>query len=246
MPYQKKFDETLYNKKWLQQKYVTENRNANQVAWLLGCDRGAVLNQLRRFGIHVKDRSEAQVLAPHPGSHAKRPRKKFWETLHNSGWLKEAYQVRGLNASDIARECDASVPSVIEALQREGIYIRGVSRAKIGRPRMKRKPDDELATITLQRRARMMVPEGPCTICPVVGQIVHHKDHNQRNYVRENLELLCKKHHSDQHAIEHDVMREHLASLGVPHIETYLEARQRLLNNPKNAQQRKGEINVQM
>lgn len=43
--------ERLNDKTWMTQAYVIEGRNASQVAGILGCDRSAVLNALRRHGI---------------------------------------------------------------------------------------------------------------------------------------------------------------------------------------------------
>ncbi len=83
MPYTKRFQDTLYSSEWLRRVYIDENRNAAQVGALINADKSAVLSALRRHGIPVKDASEAQKLAPHPGSHAPRPRNKFKTTLHD-------------------------------------------------------------------------------------------------------------------------------------------------------------------
>jgi len=233
MPYDKKYTDTIYNRDWLWKMYIEENRNANQVARIVGCDTGAVLRWLRKFDIPIKDSSEAQKLAPHPGSHAKRLKKKFWDTLHNSGWLKDSYELQGKSASEIAKEVGASVPATIEALQRAGINVRGISRSKIGQLVKKRKCDEELSEIALRKRARNLIPEGPCFICGAVGQHVNHKDRNPRNYSLDNLELLCKKCHSQQHASELHVMIEMLENFEVSYIEIYEAARNKLILSKK-------------
>jgi hypothetical protein len=229
MPYDKRFDTTLYNRDWLYKVYVEENRNAGQVARLLGCDRGAVLRWLRKLDIPVKSTSEACKLAPHPGSHSSRLRKKFWTTLHDEGWLKDAYVTRGLSASEIAREVGASVPATIEALQRAGIYVRGISRAKIGKPRGFR-PDEEVTEQALRARARRSFAEGPCALCGAVGQEVNHKDRNPRHYNQDNLEMLCKKCHAHQHAMELQVLIDRLARTGSSYLDVHNEARTRILS----------------
>ena len=230
MPYQKKFDGTLYNQDWLQKLYVEQQQTATHIGWTIGCDRSAVLRQLRRFNIPVRTNSEAQKLAPHPGSHAPRPRGVFANTLHNPSWLKEAYETNGFNATEVSRLAGSSIPSAIEALQKAGIYVEGISHAKIGRPRINgRKPDEELSLIACQKRARMSVPPGPCAVCGRPGEEVNHKDRNKRNYHKDNLELLCKGCHTRQHCEELQVMQIQLREAGTSYLETYKRGRESLL-----------------
>jgi hypothetical protein len=229
MRYNEKFVNTIYNRDWLWKMYVEENRNAYQLARIIGCDTSTVLRWLRKFDIPVKTMSEAVKLAPHPGSHAPRPRRKFADTLHNKEWLKDVYENKGMNASEIAKEAVSSVYTASLALERAG-YSHSQSNAMMGRPCIKRKPDEELSEITLRKRARASIPEGPCIICGKPGQQVNHKDRNPRNYTLENLELLCPKCHSKQHALELHVMIEMLKSqYNVPYIEIHQIARDRMI-----------------
>ncbi len=44
-------------------------------------------------------------------------------------------------------------------------------------------------------RARRDFPDAPCEICGVFPAQRHHKDGNPLNNVRENIAMLCPKHH---------------------------------------------------
>ena len=130
MPYTKRFEDTLYNEKWLRHHYRGMRWTSERIARLIGCTPSAVLDRLRIFGIPVRSRSQAQHLASHPGSHAPRP-KKCLDTLHDPEWLRKEYETK--NASDIARELGISVPSVIWVLKKAGIARKTISEAKKGR-----------------------------------------------------------------------------------------------------------------
>ena len=227
MPYLTKFKDTLYNKGWLEKAY--ESRNANQVARILDCDRGAVLRQLAKFGIPVKSASEAHKLSPHPGSNAPRPRSRFKETLHNLEWLTQRYSEESLSCTEMARLAGCSIGSVTQALVRNGFQLREAGEIKLGKPNFKRRlPDEAVSTVALRKRARKLVPDGPCVVCGEPGEDVNHKDRNPRNYSLDNLELLCQRCHSGQHNQELWAMIDMLRERGVGYMQIHEEGRRRL------------------
>lgn len=61
-----------------------------------------------------------------------------------------------------------------------------------------RKP--EVGWMTAHYHARNLCPPGPCERCAKPDAIdVHHRDHNFRNNLRENLERLCRSCHIKEH-----------------------------------------------
>ena len=51
-----------------------------------------------------------------------------------------------------------------------------------------------------RRRARQMVPPGPCERCGTMNALdVHHKDHDWTNNAPENLERICRSCHIRDH-----------------------------------------------
>lgn len=228
MPYLKRYEDTLYNPEWLRRVYVDEDRNAAQVAALIGATKGAVLDALRRRGIPVKDASEAQRLAPHKGSSSPRPRGKFKATLHNAEWM--ATRVH-LNASELAREAGCSVPSAQDAMRRYGRTPPTSSDAMAGRAHLKRrKSDGDVRRVTAHRRAREACPDGACVICGGEGEHVNHIDRNWQNNEVRNLERLCSPCHRRQHACEAIVMIEMLAAHGIAYQKVWIDARARILD----------------
>ncbi len=201
MPYTKKFAETLYNPAWLADEYVGKQRSAADLAKEIGTDASAVLRRLQRYGIPVRSNSEAQLLTPHGGSHAPRPRKAK-DTLHNEGWLRERYEKEGFNASEIARLVGVEPPSVFGALRKFGIEVKTRSGAKKGKPNPNRRvPLNTACKSTLMNRANEVCPPGPCGVCGGPGA-VHHIDRNRKNVSPSNLERLCSLCHGRQHRLE--------------------------------------------
>lgn len=236
MPYHKSFKGTLYNKEWLYRVYVTENRNATQVGELIGCDKSAVLNWLRKLDIAVKNASEAQKLAPHLGSHSPRPRNKFRGTLHNPEWMAARAH---LNASEIARDAGCSVPAAQEAMGKAGIAVPGISEAKADRPAPhKRKAEGQtISRTSSHRRANENCPSGPCKICGQVPENseVNHIDRDWQNNSPDNLEKLCGPCHRQQHALETKVMIQMLKDLGIPYREIWQRARNLALSGERTS-----------
>lgn len=186
MPYNKRFAETLYNKEWLKRVYVDENRNASQVAVLIDCDKTAVIKAVKRFGLPIKSMSDAQKLAPHPGSHAPRPRMEFKETLHNREWLQDKFINNQMTATQIANEAGSSIPSVCEAIQKHlDIKVSSLSVT----------PADVKAEARGRRAAYLLFPDvQPCIICGDKGTR-NHIDANVSNNDSSNIEWLCMSHH---------------------------------------------------
>lgn len=244
MPYNKLFESTLYNEAWLRRVYIDEDRNAAQVAKLAGCTNSAVLGWLRKFGIPVKNPSDAQKLAEnHPGSTAPRPRGIFRETLYNHEWLL-ARVAQGLSLSKIGEEAGCSSGAVRKVLIRDGFEAqwrearhkmladrrdaRNPPRQREFSPRRKRSRTEG----AIRARARKATPEGPCVLCGLRGTAVNHKDRNVHNSAQSNLERLCGTCHVRQHAMEHKVALEWLQRDGTAIIDLHHEARRRLLLPP--------------
>lgn len=49
------------------------------------------------------------------------------------------------------------------------------------------------------KRMQALCPKGPCVECGAEKAVIHHKDHNPFNTVRENLERLCRACHARHH-----------------------------------------------
>lgn len=226
MPRQKRFETTLYSSDWLRRVYIEEGRNASEVAALINCTPGAVLDALRRHGIPVKTMSEVIKNVPHVGSSVPRPKQKFLGTLYNGEWVLAR---KHLNASELAREAGCSVPIAQNAMRRFGLEPPAIRGAKSGRRNPKRMvPDDTAAFATFRARARAWTPEGPCVLCGGVGSQVNHKDRNPKNNDPVNLERLCQKCHSHQHGTELWVMVAMLAARGISYMEVHAEARRQI------------------
>ena len=233
MPYMKRYEKTLYNKDWVYQSYVVENRNAAQVADLIGCDNSAVLDALRKFGIPLKTISESQSLAPHPGSNAPRPRSKFYETIHNKEWVLARLK-EGLSYSAIGRLAGCSPGCVSKAIDKLGVLD---DLELLNSYRIKRKKDireyasnKQFSSIGCSRRlARVMCLKGPCVICGGPGDEVNHKDRDPFNNDRDNLERLCVSCHRKQHALEEKVAFDILKDMGFSVIDIYNRARESIL-----------------
>lgn len=221
----------LGDREWLERVYVTEGRNAAQVANLLGCERSAVHDALHRHGLRVKGRAEAQVVkTDHLGSRAPRPKAKFRDTLNSKEWL-EARLLEGLSVSAIARCVGSAAISVSNALEKFGLEPNSPSLKTQTIPstayysRRKRNPD---ARQRHWHRARRVTPPGPCVVCGRDGVDVNHKDRDPSNNDPSNLERLCRRCHRRQEAAELLVMKARLESLGVGFVEIHAEARERL------------------
>jgi len=186
VPYTKKFERTLYSPEWLRRVYVEENRNAAQVAALIGCTRGAVLDALRKHGVAVKTASEAWT-PRETGSDKPRPRAKFKDTLHNPEWLKSRLDA-GARGSDIARELGCSVTSACRA-------IKLAFDLDVARRPSPRTPE-RLAEMRSRAQTRRLYPEAqPCKVCGDPDGTRNHIDANPLNNDPSNIEWLCMKHH---------------------------------------------------
>ena len=62
------------------------------------------------------------------------------------------------------------------------------------------KPETGMGWATTHRRARKLVPPGPCKRCekPKASD-VHHKDHDHTNSDPTNLERICRSCHIREH-----------------------------------------------
>jgi transposase len=188
MPYTKKYEATLYNKKWLLEKYVEENMNAAQIAELIGCNKSATRDALIRFNIPLKTTSEAQKVAKYNrGSKAPRPRNKFKSTLSNPAWLRQQFKVERKTITEIAKEIGSSVTSVQRSLRKIGI-----TKTKHSSPLTQ----EQLFRHRSYREARLMYPAKPCMVCGTTEKhSINHIDGNALNNNEENIEHLCLSHH---------------------------------------------------
>jgi hypothetical protein len=188
MPYTKKYKSTLYNKDWLYNLHVVENKNCPQIAKIIGCDRTAVHTALKRFGIPIKDRSEAQKVSKYNhGSNTPRPRGKFKDTLSNPEWLRQRFVIEKKTMATMAREAGSSVPSVQRSLRK----ILGLEETK----HPSDLAEEQLAEFRARRRARLIHPKQPCLICENPKSTLNHIDGNPLNNNDENIEHLCISHH---------------------------------------------------
>lgn len=186
MPRQNRFNDTLYNPDWLRRVYVDEGRNASQVAALVRCTPGAVLDALRRYGIEVKPMSEVIKALPHEGSHAPRPRAEFKNTLHNPAWLFEHFVTKHLNASEIAHLAGCSPTRAGEAIKDTFGLDTTVRTTESEEVRHERRG---------RATARRLHPSAqPCIVCGRKGTL-NHIDANPHNNEPVNLEWLCMRHH---------------------------------------------------
>lgn len=63
--YKKLYDGKLYDKKWLEYKYLNEDLSLAEIGDLLGADAMSVFKALKRMGIHIRNHTEA-----HKGRHS--------------------------------------------------------------------------------------------------------------------------------------------------------------------------------
>lgn len=50
------------------------------------------------------------------------------------------------------------------------------------------------------KRMQKLCPKGPCVVCGSTEQsVIHHKDHDPKNTVAENLERMCRSCHMKHH-----------------------------------------------
>lgn len=62
------------------------------------------------------------------------------------------------------------------------------------------RPETGMGWMTTHRRARKLVPPGPCVRCGAPkAKDVHHRDGNHTNNLRENLERICRSCHIKEH-----------------------------------------------
>lgn len=219
----------LKDRELLQRLYVTEARNAAQLAELIGCDKSNVLKALRKHGIEIKDSSEAQkVRTSSHGSSAPRPRHKYLETLQDPEWLRARID-EGLNVTDIAKLAKCAGPSVTQALAKYGIkYTPPPSKTPIlpdpNVYRGRRKIANSRQSFWHQ--ARRITPASNCAVCKTQpGSDVNHKDRNPANNDPSNLERLCRKCHRGQHTAEAEIMWAMLKDRGVQYIEVHRQGR---------------------
>ena len=220
MPYTKRFKGTLYSPAWLRQEYLDKGRSSQDIAEELRTDASAVLRRLHRYGIPTRSYSEAQKLVPSPGSSAPRP-KKNKDTLHSFEWLQAHYVERDMNASEIARLLQCSVPSVISALKKFGFEVKPILVAKRGRG----------------RKPKTVLPD-PCAACGGPACEINHIDRNHNNDRDSNHEALCERCHKRQHRIEELLALQKLIESGYSVLDLHEEARQILLDKPTERDQR--------
>lgn len=61
----------------------------------------------------------------------------------------------------------------------------------------------EAVTVWAQyKRMQHLCPAGPCEGCGAAGRVIHHRDHNPRNTVPDNLARLCRGCHINHHRAE--------------------------------------------
>jgi DNA-binding phage protein len=242
MPYNKHFEGTIYSESWLRRVYIDEDRNAAQVARLAGCTRQAVHAALKKFGIPVKGLSAAQRLADFwSGSETPRPRTQFKDTLHSTEWLHQQ-AIGGDTLAAIARRAGCSSPGLHRAFAAAGLddlwraahqqQIVSGRHARHGNPDTRLRKHYRVTESTRRGEARRTLPRSPCVVCAGPIADVNHKDRNHGNNDIGNLERLCKRCHSRQHALEERIAVAVICHLGVPFSTLHEIARQALLAKP--------------
>jgi hypothetical protein len=223
MPYKSEFDRTLYNKEWVWDQYVSQRKSAVQIAKEVGLGGpGVVAKALKRFGISQRTLSEAHDRKGH--------NVKYGDTIHSREWLETQYVKMNLNASDISRGVGCSVPTVLSALKKFGIEVKGIAEAKKDRPvRNNEGKVPARSKSGLLNTARRVLPEGPCTLCGNQCRVSpHHIDRDRTNFSAGNLENLCELHHLRHHRLEDAILASkagvalHQGSFSGEEYQTYL------------------------
>ena len=209
----------MYNREWLQKAYVDGNRNAAQVAAMIGCTNGAVLDALHRFNLPVKTVSTAHTVGTQSGSHAPRPRVVFASTLHNREWMLRHVQA-GTSSAEMAREAGCASVTVKQSLVRMDLYERwGAARGRSVSAPLPRRSTFKDSEQGWRTRARNACPPGPCVACGFQKAEINHRDGNIRNDDPSNLERLCRLCHRKQHAMEMKVALRLLEERGILRVE---------------------------
>lgn len=108
----------LGDKAWLYQKYVMESLSARNIAKKICCNKSSVLRALKRQSIQKRKSTMAYT-----------DESMFLE-LNDKSWLNKKYHVENMSARKIAKEIGCTKPTVLAALKRNNIRIRGLSEAR--------------------------------------------------------------------------------------------------------------------
>lgn len=216
-----RFQNTLYNRLWLETHYVTKGLDSSQIGELLDCAPTTVTKSLREFGIPIRSNSarkknlQRQSKEVTCGTSIPRPKLKYLPTLCNDEWLKAqwlslfdskriGFIAGGASATTVDRylallfEKNPDLPRFKAA---EGYRKKGPNRPHRDR--------DENAIHNAYAEMRQVIErEGIPTFCRMCGdehknrKDINHKDRNPWNNDPENLEHLCRECHRRQHAAE--------------------------------------------
>lgn len=252
MPKTNKFANTLDSADWLREEYVAKGRSCPDIAKELQCDQATVNKKLKKAGIPLRSHSENGKRQEHLGSHAPRPRKVFAETVNDDQWVLDR---KHLNASEMAKQGKCSVITAQLAMERVGLVPPSISEAKAGRPSTKRIDESKKKPCRTRssRRAHIICPEGPCTMCGQPSNQINHKSRNWQDNALDNLERVCGPCHSRQYKAENKVMYEIITKNGTDmeaFKEVFERARKMVLegaeghfkNKPLGSLEYKGEI----
>lgn len=242
-----RFQNTLYNRTWLETHYITMGLDSSQIGELLDCAPTTVTKCLREFDIPLRSASERkknqqrQNKETITGTSLPRPKLKYLPTLCNDEWLK-AQWLSSFDSRAIGRNAGGASATTVDrylALLFEKhpelprFKAAGASRKKgPNRPPRER---DENAVHNAYSTMRQVVQENDLpTFCALCGdenrnqKDVNHKDRNPWNNDPENLEHLCRECHRKQHAAEAWVSIQFVLSMGLSYMDIRNVARKSL------------------
>lgn len=228
MPYQIKYKDTLYSEEWISEQYLDKEKSTVEIAKEIGCNRTAVNDALKKFGISARGKISK------------------YELLRDKEWLKKKYVDEQLTLEEIAELTGSTRGNIGCHLNTIGITLRSISESRLMSDKViYREGTDN----NWWKGGVVMVGHGwdtktrkwiRCRLHPMVMQNgyitwerytlehyyeayledigcqykecdidfvleIHHIDGNRENDSVDNLVILCPNHHK---AIERKVLKE--------------------------------------